>query len=344
MISIIVPVYNVEAYLEKCLNSILGQTYQDIEVICIDDGSRDKSGFILSDYSKRDRRLRVISQENKGIASARNRGIKEALGEWIMFVDSDDWIDVTTCEKAISLTTKYNLDVVFWAYTREFANGKSVPRFLMNHDKLFDEKDVQILHRQILGPLGVELRDPTLLHSWGTVWGKLYSRDAIWNTKFVDTKIIGSAEDVLFNIEVFTRVRRAFYINEAMYYYRKSNNSMTGGYNKYLNERWTNLYQKMQDVITKYDLSSDYQIALNNRIALGLIGQGINECRSSHSTSDKIKTLKRIIIEKQYYLAVSAMPLKYFSIHWYFFFWAAKNRKVYILYALLLAMMRIYNQ
>lgn len=340
MISIIVPVYNVEHCLPICLDSLLNQTYYNLEVVCVNDGSLDKSGYILEDYSKRDHRLKVITQENKGIASARNRAIEEAQGEWIMFVDSDDWIDKTTCERAMTLITDSDIDVVLWAYTREFANGKKAPRFLMDRDKLFDEKNIQSLHRLIIGPIGAELCDPTLLHSWGTVWGKLYSRNVISETKFVDTKIIGSAEDILFNIEIFTRVKRAFYINEAMYHYRKSGKSFTGGHNNKLNERWIILYSMISDIIEKYNLTPDFNKALNSRIALGLIGQGLNECRSPQNIRSKTKAIKQIISQKEYCLAVKDFPLKYFPIHWQLFFWAAKNGRANILYILLLMMNR----
>ncbi|MBK5721745.1 glycosyltransferase family 2 protein [Dysgonomonas sp. Marseille-P4677] len=340
MISIIVPVYNAECCLSACLDSLLGQTYCNIEVICVNDGSPDKSNSILSDYLKRDQRLKVITQDNRGIASARNRAIKEAQGEWIMFVDSDDWIELTTCERAMNLAKDSKVDVVLWAYTRELGNGRNAPRFLMQRDKLFDEKNIQLLHRQIIGPIGDELRDPTLLHSLGTVWGKLYSRDVILESRFVDTKIIGSGEDVLFNIEVFTRVKRAYYINEIMYHHRKSKKSFTGGHNKNLNECWINLYSMISDIIIAYNLPPDFNKALNSRIVLGLIGQGINECRSPRNIRGKISIIKQIIVQKQYRLAMQDISLKYFPPHWYLFFWAAKNGKANILYVLLSIMSR----
>ena len=340
MISIIIPVYNAATYLSTCLDSLLEQTYRNIEVICVDDGSQDESALILADYAQKDRRLKVVTQKNGGVASARNRGIAEAQGDRIMFVDSDDWIDITTCEKAMALMTVYNTDIVLWAYTREYTNGKSAPRFLLNEDKLFDEKQIQSLHRLIVGPIGAELHDPTLLHSWGTVWGKLYSRSVISRIEFIDTNIVGSAEDVLFNIEVFAHVKRAFYINETMYHYRKGENSFTGGYNKNLNERWRNLYTMMSEIITTYSLPPEFQEALNNRIALGLIGQGINECRSPRNMREKVTAIKQIIGQKQYRLAINDLTLKYFPPHWHLFFRAAKNSNAGILYILLLIMSR----
>lgn len=335
MVSIIVPVYNVEHYLPTCLDSLLSQTYKDIEVICVNDGSSDGSANVLSHYADKDNRLKVITQPNSGIASARNRAMEEARGEWVMFVDSDDWIDTNTCEKAISLIVEYQVDVVLWAYTKELKDGKNASRSLLNEDKLFDENSIRLLHRHMIGPVDAELSDPNLLHSWGTVWGKLYSRSVISGIRFVDTKIIGSAEDALFNIEVFNRVKRAFYINEIMYHYRKYGESFTGNYNKGLNERWLNLYTMISDIIINNNLPPDFNMALYNRIALGLIGQGINECKSPKKMQDKIQAIKYIISENQYNIAVQNLPLKYLPLHWYLFFWAAKNGKAWVLYFLL---------
>lgn len=337
MISIIVPIYNAEQWLEKCLDSLLGQTYRDIEIICVDDGSQDRSASVLADYSIKDYRIKVIRQDNKGLSLARNRGMEEAQGEWLMFVDSDDWIDTTTCEKAIKLATSHKLDVVLWPYMREFSNGEKKSRPLMDRDKLIDEDNIQSLHRLMIGPVGRELSDPTLLHSWGTVWGKLYSRRVIGQTQFVDTKIINSAEDGLFNIEVFARVKRAFYLNETLYHYRKSQKkSYTGKYRPYLNEGWRNLYAIIADVITSKNLPSDFYEALNSRIVLGLIGQGLNECKSSRDRRGKIEALEQIITQHTYTQAICDLPLRYFPLQWRIFFGAAKKGRAKILYILLL--------
>lgn len=342
MISIIVPIYNAEQWLEKCLNSLLVQTYRNIEVICVDDGSQDKSASLLADYSIKDCRIKVIRQHNEGLSSARNRGMKEAQGEWLMFVDSDDWIDTTTCEKAVKLALSHKLDVVLWSYIREFSDGEKKSRPLMDGDKLFDEDNIHSLHRLMIGPVGKELSDPTLLHSWGTVWGKLYSRRVIGQTEFVDTNIISSAEDGLFNIEVFTRVKRAFYLNEAMYHYRKGEKkSLTGRYSPHLNEGWQNLYTIIADVITSHNLPSDFYKALNSRIVLGLIGQGLNECKSPRNRQGKIDAIKQIITQYTYTQAICDLPLRYLPLQWRIFFDAAKKGRAEILYILLLIIKKL---
>ena len=97
-ISVIIPVYNVEKYLRECLDSIVNQTFKDIEIICVDDGSTDKSLEILREYEQKDKRIIVISQPNKGVSTARNIGMQQATGKYMMFVDSDDYITQNACE------------------------------------------------------------------------------------------------------------------------------------------------------------------------------------------------------------------------------------------------------
>ncbi len=110
-ISVIVPVYNVERYLSRCLDSILSQTYSDIEIICVNDGSTDNSADILSDYAARDSRVKIVTQKNSGLSVARNIGLKHATGQYISFIDSDDWIDVEYYEYLLGQIEKHNADI-----------------------------------------------------------------------------------------------------------------------------------------------------------------------------------------------------------------------------------------
>lgn len=111
-ISIIVPVYNVEKYLSTCLDSLINQTLKDIEIICVNDGSTDGSLEILNEYAKKDTRIKIITQKNQGLSMARNNGLKEAKGEYISFIDSDDWIDTKMYEKMYQQATEDNTEIV----------------------------------------------------------------------------------------------------------------------------------------------------------------------------------------------------------------------------------------
>ena len=135
-VSVIIPVYNVEKYLPKCLESVTAQTYANLEIICVNDGSPDNSSAILEEYAKKDGRIIIINQENTGLSGARNTGIRAASGEYIVFVDSDDWIDAETVETAVSKAE--NADTVMWGYVREFAD-KSLEKKIFDSDRSFGE-------------------------------------------------------------------------------------------------------------------------------------------------------------------------------------------------------------
>ena len=111
-VSIIIPTYNVEKYIEQCLKSLFAQKYKNFEIICVDDGSTDKSSEILEEYEQKDKRFTVISQPNKGVSAARNRGMQQAKGKYIMFVDSDDWLAHNACEQAYKAATGNDCDIL----------------------------------------------------------------------------------------------------------------------------------------------------------------------------------------------------------------------------------------
>ena len=113
-VSVIVPVYNVEKYLKDCLNSVINQTLEDIEIICVNDGSTDNSLAILEDYAEKDSRIRIINQENKGLGGARNTGLYNANGEYISFIDSDDWIEPNTFEESYNMSKNLDLDMLMF--------------------------------------------------------------------------------------------------------------------------------------------------------------------------------------------------------------------------------------
>lgn len=126
LISVIIPVYNVEKYLHRCLDSVIAQTYQNLEIICVDDGSVDESGKICDQYAVRDARIKVIHQENQGVSAARNRGLDAAEGEYIAFVDSDDYILEDMYKKMLDMLLNYNVDLCVCQWQYEFSDGRQV--------------------------------------------------------------------------------------------------------------------------------------------------------------------------------------------------------------------------
>lgn len=143
LISVIIPVYNVEKYLSKCVDSILAQSVEDFELLLIDDGSTDSSLTICNDYARKDNRIRVISKENGGVSSARNLGLDNATGEWVTFVDADDWLDERTFEKCRPYMEEN--EIVRFSTLDVFANGK------IHHRRVRKAKDWDEAFRQVVG-------------------------------------------------------------------------------------------------------------------------------------------------------------------------------------------------
>ena len=172
-VSVLVPVYNVEAYLPKCLDSLIGQTLQEIEIICIDDGSTDKSGTILDQYAAKDKRVRVVHQENKGLADARNKALDLVRTEWLTFVDSDDYIGVEMLEKMLQIIQEKQADICICNCTLPDIGYQGV-----SHHK-FNMRDEVITGYQVLKYMNLPKSWP-----WVTAWNKLYRTELFLNLRY----------------------------------------------------------------------------------------------------------------------------------------------------------------
>lgn len=338
-VSVIIPVYNVEKYLPKCLDSVIGQTYREIEIICVNDGSPDNSAEILENYAEKDSRIKIITQKNQGLSGARNTGIKNATGYYTVFLDSDDWLDLDTIEAAVSAAEKNAVETVMWGYTREFAD-KSLEKKIFDGDRIFDEEGTRTLHRRLAGLMGDELANPENTDALVTAWGKLYRTEIIKenNLGFVDTKIIGT-EDLLFNIHYFGFIKSCAFLDKPFSHYRKDNEtSLTRSYKSKLFSQWSELYSRIRKYLNENSLGEDFHAALDNRICLSMIGLGLNELCNKASHGERIKNLKKILNSEQYIKAYKNLEFAYFPIHWKIFFILCKKRCAVGVYVLLNAM------
>jgi glycosyltransferase EpsH len=346
MISIVIPAYNCERYIRQCLDSILEQSYTDLEIICVEDCSTDGTLEIIERYVARDARVKLIRHtHNQGISASRNDGMAIAKGEWLMFVDSDDWIDSDTCRQTLEVALRQQADTVAWCYTREFENI-SIPKLFINGEQVWEE-DVCELHRRLIGPLEEELTRPDLLDTWGTIWGKLYCRRLIMrenSISFVDTNVVGTAEDVVFNIDYFVRAKKVVWIPQPLYHYRKDMLSYSNRHRDYLSAAFDNLYDNMEERINKYHMGADARKALQNRIALSVLGLGIIAMRSGGTWKQKYKSLHQLLRRERQRQALSQLTLQYFPLHWRLFYFAAKHRLTPIFMVMQLAINKIIDK
>ena len=216
LISVIIPGYNIQNYVEKCLQSIKNQTYQNIEVILVDDGSTDRTGEIFDEFAKIDVRFKCIHQVNKGVSAARNLGLKVSKGEWICFVDGDDYLDINTFNDIMSvIANDKDIDAVMFEYCTVYSNDL-------------------ICGHALKGEYGIITNDQAMSNIYNCMpfsCAKLYRRDLLGNIEY-KTEIY-RGEDTIFAVEVFRRAKKIYSTNKAYYYYVQTDGSaVRGGINE----------------------------------------------------------------------------------------------------------------
>jgi len=283
LISVIIPVYNVEEYLKKCIDSIINQTYSNLEILLIDDGSTDNSGKICDEYKIIDKRIKVIHKENGGVSSARNLGISEAKGKWLTFIDSDDWIETNFCEILINEARENNADVVLCAYNR-VTNSK------LEKINVYS-KNVELDSIQYL----INILNPQT--GFGFCHMKLYKSDIIKNIRFNTDLEVG--EDALFNEKISQNIVNSIYVNENLYNYRVNEFSVVRKYD----ERYCEKYLKAMKATKKfifnnYINSEEIKINYYNFVAYHVLLIAVNYCYNyENKNKNKREILKNICKE-----------------------------------------------
>lgn len=210
-ISVIVPVYNVEKYLNKCIDSILEQTFKDMEIILINDGSTDNSKNICNTYKQKDNRIKVIHKENGGLSDARNVGIDISTGEYIAFIDSDDWVEKTMLEYLYNLGNINNADIVQGDYIEAYDENCTINKV--------SEEIIKYDSQHILDELYGEKCTKTVV-----VWNKIYKRELFKEIRFPKGKL---HEDEFTTYKLFHRANLIIDTNKTIYYYRQREGSIT---------------------------------------------------------------------------------------------------------------------
>lgn len=313
--SIIVPIYNVEKYIKQCIESAINQTYRNIEIILVDDGSTDNSKLICDEYRKKDHRIKVIHKENGGLSSAREVGVNYATGDYITFLDGDDWLDANAIETCIELVEKdFQIDCILFSYTKEFGDY-SVSMHVMDEDNnMIGEEAIDKVHRRLFGLSNEELDHPERMENICTCWGKLYRHDVAKKGKYFDTKEVGSCEDGLFNIYALMGCSNFAYIDKSLYHYRKHNGSLTKRFHSNFINQWNRLYDIMFNIVDEYDLGINYIKAINNRISLSIISIGLNELENKKS--NHIEIIRDYINSDRYREAINDMRIENLPIKW----------------------------
>lgn len=278
-ISVIIPIYNVEKYLKRCIDSVINQTLKEIEIILVDDGSPDNSGMICENYAKTDNRIKVIHKKNGGLGLARNSGLEIAKGKYIGFVDSDDYIEKTMFEKLYNNAIKENADTCL-------CNIENISGTYKNKE-VFNE----IIPRLIGGSDYIGM----------SVWKGIYSKDIIdnYNIRFVSEREFIS-EDIMFDLNYYKYSKCVTIVNENLYNYTVNTASLSRKYKDDRFDMCTKLYYEEKKILKKlgiYDftiqrLNNTYLWNINSCIIQEIMYEKIN---GKEKCNENIKKILRNI-------------------------------------------------
>lgn len=220
LISVIIPCYKVEKYLDRCMRSVINQTYQNIEIILVDDGSPDNTGQMCDKWAEKDPRIKVIHKQNEGLGFARNSGLDYASGDWIAFVDSDDYIENSMYSKLMDIALINDCDIAFCGHIKQMSDGSEMIVNDFREQRIFEKEKLLELSRGFFQPI---TEAPNMLTM--SVWHGIYRRSIIKN-KFYSEREVGS-EDIHFQICAVINAKRIIFIPETLYVYCYNGDSLS---------------------------------------------------------------------------------------------------------------------
>lgn len=294
LISIIVPVYKVpEAFLRQCIESCINQTYRNVEIILVDDGSPDDCGRICDEYAAKDKRIIVIHKENGGLVSARNAGYEVMSGEWHMYLDGDDWIDTNCLTEVLHKANEYDdPNVVFWNVV-QYLDGKHVQGKAKwtsdSNEKLYTEDDCKELARQTM--VYSSGLTPAYAKLINTRWAREY------NIKH-DARLKQGAEGVEFTLRLFYFSKSALFLNKNYNYYRYTPLSISKAINEMNTIYLTDCFKVIEEDIKGFDNANEIKPMFYQRVVYGLIAIAMSTYfhpNNPDRLSTKIRKFKEVI-------------------------------------------------
>lgn len=309
LVTVVLPIYNVERYLDRCINSVVNQTYSNLEIILVDDGSPDNCPMMCDHWERRDSRIKVIHKENAGVGYARNTGIENATGEYICFFDSDDYIALDTIEKAYRAATKENADVVSFGYCQMASTGNlresfvpCVPQLIYSGDEVQN-----IFLPNLIGP---DSSTGEVTNLWMSVCGGLFSMELIHrsNWRLVSERDIIS-EDTYSLLCLYRDVRKAVVIPEALYFYCENRTSLTHTYKPDRLERNKRFYRGCLDACDQYGYSDKVRQRLSYPFLSNMIAAMKMIVATDVSRTEQIRELDTVVRDDVLQSAICALPL-----------------------------------
>lgn len=294
LISVIVPIYNVENYLKRCIESIQKQTYSNLEIILVDDGSPDACPKMCDEMSTQDSRIKVMHKENAGQGLARNDGLKIATGEYVTFVDSDDWISEDHIENLYNALVENQADVALGNHTRVSADGQMNPRMLTLEEGVY-EKD-RVVNEILISLIGADVHSSQDVLINSSVSMNLYRMDIIRknNICFISERY-AVAEDFYFNVDYFHFANRVVFTKEKGYFYFKNYESTCEKYNPKRFERTLNYYNVITQKVDSYGLKEKVENRIERSFLMKLRVAIRHIVLSDLKRKEKFRQIKEIL-------------------------------------------------
>ncbi|MFV8808137.1 glycosyltransferase family 2 protein [Aerococcus urinaeequi] len=340
LVSIVVPAYNSSKFIDRCLVSICNQTYQELEIIVINDGSTDDTEKKIINYVNKDPRIKYIRTENSGVSNARNLGINISTGEYIGFVDSDDYIDINMISHMVNIAEKYNLDLISCTYQRVKDNDSIAEKSVID-EGFYDRNKLRTdIFPELFGNSRLQYFLPL------NIVTKLFKRQIISSHGINFKSELKYGEDLLFTQEYFMHCDNFYFIGDKpMYKYAFNSDSVTNVYKKnywenlklgisYREELIKNLPEKLKGKQIEYRVIQSSMAALMN----------VMKNHSSSSLS-KINEIKKIVIDKKVQKSLKKVSFENFSIKRKVLAVLMKFRSYYLVYSILLIMkIKLYKK
>ena len=289
-VSVIVPVYNTEKYLEKCVESILNQTLKEIEIVIVDDGSKQKCSDLCDEISKKDSRIKVVHKQNAGLGFARNTGIENSCGEYVGFVDSDDYIDKSMFETLYVSASKNDADIAVSGIS--FVDGNMFSKDGENISKSYFDKETVFCHEDmknlLLGVVGALPNEPDDSRYGVSVCKNIFRRSLLEqkNIAFMSEREVLS-EDTIFMVDFIKQAQCAVGVPGAFYCYRRNENSLSKSYKQERFEKSIVFLDELEKRISSYVTKEEYKLYLD-RLVQGF-GRILCSQEIVHARGAKIK-------------------------------------------------------
>lgn len=326
-ISFIMPVYNVEKYIDKCLDSIINQTFDDFELIIIDDGSPDGSPDICDNLAARDSRVRVIHKQNGGVSAARNDGIDASTGDWLYFVDSDDWLELDAAERLVQTAEDGDFDCVMSYAEKVFSDGRKIESPTFDSPFSTDDSDeIGRVQKYVLYQRCSEHYTSRTKVGYAAPWGKFVRGSLVRENKvYFDPYLRGVFDDGLWSLHLFDYVKSFAYIHQKTYNYRMVEGSLTHSFKPNAMETQERGYERVEEWLIKTRKDKSYWTAYyahvvrffggylsryffnpNNPKPRNEVRKELDECLSREPYATAAKNVSLELLEaKDMYLAIA---------------------------------------